>query len=400
MQAVVLATSLLLLMSLSDGRSVLLLSDENFESSLANHELVLVNFFSSHQCPDCETLENDFEQSAAVLKIYDPPVLLAAIDCGEDGLLTCTKHQISTFPKLQVFKRGTKAFDYEGPLDADGMTKHVKSRVTPLSKELESVEEVEQFLDHLEYSIIGFFEKKDSVIFERYEMFASTLSTYYRFGHTFSEEVLEHYSYKNTFLIFRPTWMHSKLEPERIEYIGKYIPHVMRDWVKNNIQGLVGYRALSNAVHFRTPLIVTYYRIDANMNTKQNSYWRNRVLKVADKFAKSRSNVSFAVSNSADFAHELREFGLTVSTPEKPVVIGRDLYNHSFVMTEEFSVDQLEKFALELLSEKLKPTLAVDNTEEQDLPRQPQQPVEQQSDSRPDSPSSHDTLDSHTKTEL
>jgi len=34
------------------------------------------------------------------------------------------------------------------------------------------------------------------VIFERYEMFASTLNERFRFGHTFSEEALEHYCYK------------------------------------------------------------------------------------------------------------------------------------------------------------------------------------------------------------
>jgi len=42
----------------------------------------------------------------------------------------------------------------------------------------------------------GFFERKDSVIFERYEMFASTLNEHFRFGHTFNEDALEHYSYK------------------------------------------------------------------------------------------------------------------------------------------------------------------------------------------------------------
>jgi len=34
------------------------------------------------------------------------------------------------------------------------------------------------------------------VIFERYEMFASTLNEHFPFGHTFSEDVLEHYGYK------------------------------------------------------------------------------------------------------------------------------------------------------------------------------------------------------------
>jgi len=44
--------------------------------------------------------------------------------------------------------------------------------------------------------LIGFFERRDSVIFERYEMFASTLNEHFQFAHTFNEDVLEHYGYR------------------------------------------------------------------------------------------------------------------------------------------------------------------------------------------------------------
>lgn len=39
------------------------------------------------------------------------------------------------------------------------------------------------------------------MIFERYEMFASTLNEHFRFGHTFGEDVLQHYGYKKFVLI-------------------------------------------------------------------------------------------------------------------------------------------------------------------------------------------------------
>jgi len=42
----------------------------------------------------------------------------------------------------------------------------------------------------------GFFERRDSVVFERYEMFATTLNENFRFAHAFTEDVLEHYGYK------------------------------------------------------------------------------------------------------------------------------------------------------------------------------------------------------------
>jgi len=55
------------------------------------------------------------------------------------------------------------------------------------------------------FLLSGFFERKDSVIFERYEMFASTLNEYFRFGHTFSEDAREYYGYtKLVFSVYMP----------------------------------------------------------------------------------------------------------------------------------------------------------------------------------------------------
>ena len=43
------------------------------------------------------------------------------------------------------------------------------------------------------------------MIFERYEMFASTLNEYFRFGHTFSEDAREYYGYtKLVFSVYMP----------------------------------------------------------------------------------------------------------------------------------------------------------------------------------------------------
>jgi len=59
-----------------------------------------------------------------------------------------------------------------------------------------------KYVEHKQNKLIsvllfsGFFEKRESVIFERYEMFASTLNEHFRFGHTFSNDTLEHYGYR------------------------------------------------------------------------------------------------------------------------------------------------------------------------------------------------------------
>ena len=40
------------------------------------------------------------------------------MDCTGEGKELCSKHGVSGYPTLKAFKRGEKAFDYEGPRDA------------------------------------------------------------------------------------------------------------------------------------------------------------------------------------------------------------------------------------------------------------------------------------------
>jgi len=40
------------------------------------------------------------------------------VDCTGEGKELCSKHGVSGYPTLKAFKRGEKAFDYEGPRDA------------------------------------------------------------------------------------------------------------------------------------------------------------------------------------------------------------------------------------------------------------------------------------------
>jgi len=46
------------------------------------------------------------------------------------------------------------------------------------------------------------------VISERYEMFATTLNEHFRFGHTFTEDTLEHYGYRKfVFILCVSIWL-------------------------------------------------------------------------------------------------------------------------------------------------------------------------------------------------
>lgn len=117
--------------------------------------------------------------------------------------------------------------------------------------------------------------------------------------------------------------------------------------------GIVGVRTRDNAVDFKNPLIVAYYNVDYTKNPKGTNYWRNRILKVA----KNYPNLNFAISAKDDFQHELNEFGVDFAKGDKPIILARDAQNQKFIMQDEFSVENFEKFVKDLSAGNLEPYL-------------------------------------------
>jgi len=341
--------------SVACAGDVLTLTDSNFESRLAGVDLALVKFYAPW-CGHCKKIAPEFEKAATVLKDNDPPVTLAEVDCTAEGKEICNKQGVSGYPTLKAFKRGEKTFDYEGPRDADGIVKHMRSKAGPNSKQLLSVADAEKFLENLEHAIIGFFNEENSDENDRFQQLAAALSDDFRFAHTFSSEVRDKFDVQNTLAIFRPVRLQTKLEPARLVYGGDFQLSALKEWVNRNIHGLVGHRTTSNSDQFTSPLVVVYYDIDYAKNPKGSNYWRNRVIKVAKKTADSGKSVTFAVSNVDDFNHELSEYGLS-SSGDKPVVAARNAAEEKFVMQEDFSPENLEQFVEQFLAGQLTPYL-------------------------------------------
>lgn len=346
--------ALAVLASVAHAGDVLTLTDSNFDSQLASVDLALVKFYAPW-CGHCKKIAPEFEKASTVLKNNDPPVVLAEVDCTADGKEACNKHGVSGYPTLKAFKRGEKAFDYEGPRDADGIVKYMRSKAGPSSKLLSTVAEAEKFIDNQEHAIIGFFSDKDSTESDRFQSLASALSDNFRFAHTSSNEVLDKFAIKNTFAIFRPKRLQTKLEPDQVQYDGQFDVKEMKEWVNENIHGLVGHRTTVNSAQFKSPLVVVYYDVDYVKNPKGSNYWRNRVIKVAKKLSDSGRDVTFAISNNDDFSHELSEYGLTAG--DKPVVTARSANDQKFVMEGDFSPERLETFVEDFLDGKLSPYL-------------------------------------------
>jgi len=341
---------LLAAVALVSADDVLELGDADFDSKLADIDTALVMFYAPW-CGHCKRLKPEFEKSAGDLLANDPPVSLVKVDCTEAGKDTCGRFEVRGYPTLKIFRNGELSSDYNGPREAAGITKYMRSQVGPASKEVTTVAEAEAILAKSDAVIFGF-GAADSTIQQTFAKTAAKLREDYTFAHSSAEEVLAKLGHTEGVVLFRPKHLQNKFEDSSVVYSGSDSDKgALASWISDNLHGLCGHRTTDNAKEFKMPLVVAYYNVDYAKNTKGTNYWRNRVLKVGKEF----SSFNFAISNKDDFMSELSEYGFDHTSGDKPVVAARDAKGLKYKMTAEFDMEAFKDFLTQLEAGNVEP---------------------------------------------
>ncbi|CAL8121908.1 unnamed protein product [Orchesella dallaii] len=338
----------------ADAGSVLDLGDSDFENKIAALDNTLVMFYAPW-CGHCKRLKPEFEKAADLLKDDDPAITLAKVDCTEAGKDTCTKFSVSGYPTLKIFKGGEMTSDYNGPREAAGIVKYMRSQVGPASKELKTPEDLETFLGKDDVGVIAFLASEDSKLEKTFSKVSDKLREKVRFGNTNNAAVLKKADQKaDTLVLYRPKLLANKFEPDTLVYDGAFDKDDIEKFINTNFNGLVGIRNQDNAKDFKQPLVVAYYGVDYKKNPKGTNYWRNRILKVAQDF---KDDFSFAISNKDEFQYELNEYGVEFSPSDKPIITVKNSKGQKFKMDEEFSVASFESFLKKVQGGEVDPFL-------------------------------------------
>ncbi len=258
------------------------------------------------------------------------------VDCTVETK-TCGKYGVNGYPTLKIFKNGEIASDYNGPRESDGIVKYMRSRAGPASKELNSVEEAEKFLQHTDHSIVGFFSAADSALATEFRKVADQLSESLRFAHTSNPDVLAKYNHKDQVVIYQPPRLQVPLEPKENVYSGSAKLSELKKFVQTELHGIVGHRTAANAQDFKKPLVVVVYNVDYVRDPKGSNYVRNRVIKVAQKLRKEELGLTFAISSIEDFRQELGEFGVETPDSNNKYIIGRGANDEKYKFSGEYS---------------------------------------------------------------
>ncbi|KAL3865492.1 hypothetical protein ACJMK2_042877 [Sinanodonta woodiana] len=351
--------------SLAFASDVLYYSNKDFSENMPSHDLALVEFFAPW-CADCTMLDPFYEEAARILKDNDPPVPLIKVDCTVDTG-TCVQYGAQYYPTFKVMRNG-EAEDYKGRVTAADLVKNMKYMAGPASKELKTVEDVEKFLAHDDYSVIGFFRNNNSDLAKIYRKVADPVKMEILFAHTTEQAIKDKYNYNNDIVLFQPKIYQNVYEEPIRKYDGEASTQKITEWIQKQSLGLCSERTNENSKRFKRPLFVVYYDVNFFRNKETTIYWRNRVLEVAKRFHDAGKDVNFAISHHKTFEPELDTFGLTeerdrkpVFVPrDKPVVTARDTRERKYVMPDEFSEENLEKFVNDVLEDRIEQYLLSD----------------------------------------
>ncbi|KAH8401434.1 hypothetical protein KR009_005448, partial [Drosophila setifemur] len=330
-------------------QDVLELGDDDFSSTLKQHETTLVMFYAPW-CGHCKRLKPEYAKAAEIVKDDDPPIKLAKVDCTEAGKEVCSKYSVSGYPTLKIFRQDEVSQDYNGPREAIGIAKYMRAQVGPASKNLKSVEELLKFLDTKDTTLFGYFSDVDSKLAKVFLKFADKNREKYRFGHSSDADVLAKQGETDKIVLIRAPHLSNKFEASTVKFEGSSESD-LTTFVKENYHGLVGHRTQDTVRDFQNPLITAYFSVDYQKNPKGTNYWRNRVLKVAKEFV---GQINFAIASKDDFQHELNEYGYDF-VGDKPVILARDEKNLKYALKDEFSVENLQDFVEKLLGSELEP---------------------------------------------
>lgn len=230
----------------------------------------------------------------------------------------------------------------------------MRSLAGPASKEIKSFAKAQEIYSAGKtVTVFGFFKNAEDPLYKDFSATASANRELANFVHIFENSAEDKFEKLTAFkadktvqvpsiVLARQAVYRSKFEPDYLVFNNS---DALKDWIVENIHGIVRARDPSNAREIQPPYVVVYYNVDYDKDPKGTNYWRNRVLKVATKH--KDSELTFTISNINQLSGELADYGLSFSrynTEHAPLVAAVNKDGKKFFLKEKFSVDSFGKF--------------------------------------------------------
>jgi len=335
---------------------VLVLTDDNFETALSQHESILVEFYAPW-CGHCKNLAPEWSKAADTLK--DSPVKLAKVDVTENDDLG-KKYEIKGFPTIKYFKRGNPS-DYQGGRTAAEIVTWVNKKSGPPAVAVTTEEELTALQEKHEVFALGVFDSTDSENFRSFSFIASNDETNV-YAYTTSNEVKLKLSIEVETVVVLKAFDEGRADHP----VGKELKiQEVTDFVTTSSIPLVQEFSAETAKKiFGSPVTkhVLFF-------TDKKAEYHDSVLKTFRTVASSYKGILLFINVPASETKILEFFGIT--DDQVPTAVVADLSGGSgikkFPYTGALEVVEFSKFADKFLTGQLKATLKSEEVSSEDI---------------------------------
>ncbi|NWV83903.1 TXD16 protein, partial [Dasyornis broadbenti] len=175
---------------------ILVLTEENFHSSLSEAARTVVLFYASWEAVSLAVLRS-YSEVAAHLK-GTLGVLLSRVNCWDwPGL--CSQENVTQFPAIRIYKEGQRPVTYDGMWGTEELSSFILLSRAPCPLKLATMDEAEGYLrgefpselsSHPHTSLLGVFSTATSEAREAFEEAANILSGHIRMGMYLEDDAL------------------------------------------------------------------------------------------------------------------------------------------------------------------------------------------------------------------
>ncbi|KAF8361681.1 hypothetical protein PRIPAC_88604 [Pristionchus pacificus] len=145
--------------SVEEEDGILVLTSDNFHSTIASHPLVLVEFHAPW-CGICKKLAPEYAKAAGILKDEGSYVRLAKVDATVHEDLAA-KYEITGYPTIMLFRYG-KPSPYTGGREAVDIVAWMKKRSGPSVLQIDSIAALGEFTQRRDVYGVAYFEDQQS----------------------------------------------------------------------------------------------------------------------------------------------------------------------------------------------------------------------------------------------